>query len=606
MASLPPRQQSQRRVSPQQQDSHAQQTPQSPVRARSATSEDSQTLFINHPPTADDTKHTQDQPSLPTQTPLPGSREDPAVKTCWICFADSTEDTASTSPWRDPCPCALVAHEECLLDWIADLELPKNNRHHAIRQPKIECPQCKSEIKLARPRNYVVDAVRALERVGARTVTPGALTFLSASLYQSSLAWGMHSVYAVFGSEDGYRILRPLLRNAIRPPIEVYLDTPREAAQKMLGLILDHLVHWRLYVGLPLISPMLILSRTKLADSLLPVLPVLFFATSQHAVREPLDFTHWPPSAGLCFAVLPYVRAAYNAYYDRVWAAKVRRWTKEIQPRNGQDQNDADDDLQNPVAEEQIRADVDGENIFEVRIDGGIWDEWEELPAEAEQAPQHQPRRRQNQPAAAQAPPLAQPPVPDNDEEEEQADPPPDIADNRPQPIDPQVDQLMNDPPVQRPADPQPQQPEQPAPAPAAPAAPAAAAAGERRLSFSPTTLASTILGALLFPTLAGLSGDLLKLVLPAVYTTPAQLLRTTSFFGRKSAGVQSVKGGGFLSERWARSLVGGCLFVVIKDAVGLYVRWKMVEMHRRRRVLDYPAGQGGGRGERGRGRGRT
>ncbi|KAK0776961.1 hypothetical protein LTR75_016087 [Friedmanniomyces endolithicus] len=593
MASLLPRQHSQRRVAPEQQEPHAQQVPHSPVRVHSATSEDSQTLLIHDPTIIEDTQPAQEQRQQQTQhftgAPLPGSREDPDLKTCWICFADSTEDTPSTSPWRDPCPCALVAHEECLLDWIADLELPKNARHRAIRQPKIECPQCKSEIKLARPRNYVVDAVRAFERVGAKTVTPGALTFLSASLYQSSLAWGMHSIYAVFGSDDGYRILRPMLQNVIRPPIEVYLDTPRDAAEKMLGLIVDHLVHWRLYVGLPLISPMLILSRTTLADSLLPVLPVLFFATSQHAVREPLDFTHWPPSAGLCFAILPYVRAAYNSYYDRVWGAKIRRWTKEIQPRSGQAQDDADEGVQNPVAENQAQVDDDDGNIFEVRIDGGIWDEWEEPPAEAQQVPQ-QPRRRQNQ----QAPPLDQPPIQDDDDDE-QADPPPNIPDNRPQPIDPHADELMNGPPAERPVEPerQPNALPQQAPQQAVPAVAAAAAAGERRLSFSPTTLASTILGALLFPTIAGLSGDILKLLLPATWTT-AQLVRSTNFFGRRIAG-SSAKGP-FFSERWARSLVGGCLFVVVKDAVGLYVRWKMVEMHRRRRVLDY-AGEGGRRG---------
>ena len=44
----------------------------------------------------------------------------------------------------------------------------------------------------------------------------------------------------------------------------------------------------------------------------------------------------------------------------------------------------------------------------------------------------------------------------------------------------------------------------------------------------------------------------------------------------------------GLLQEKWGRSLVGGCLFVVVKDAVGLYVRWKMAQMHRGRRVLDY------------------
>ena len=38
--------------------------------------------------------------------------------------------------------------------------------------------------------------------------------------------------------------------------------------------------------------------------------------------------------------------------------------------------------------------------------------------------------------------------------------------------------------------------------------------------------------------------------------------------------------------------MVGGCLFVGIKDAVMLYVRWKMAQNHRRRRVLDHDGGK--------------
>ena len=43
----------------------------------------------------------------------------------------------------------------------------------------------------------------------------------------------------------------------------------------------------------------------------------------------------------------------------------------------------------------------------------------------------------------------------------------------------------------------------------------------------------------------------------------------------------------GLLQEKWGRSLVGGCLFVVLKDAVMLYVRWRSAKMHKERRVLD-------------------
>ncbi|KAK4570131.1 hypothetical protein LTR86_002211 [Recurvomyces mirabilis] len=573
MASLPPRQHSQRRSSPEQtSSSQPQPNSTSPARARSATSEDSQTLFVNHHQSPDQAEtpapddHQQQQPQQqPSQShPKPEEQARPSspnetrdIKTCWICFADSTEDTPTTSAWRDPCPCALVAHEECLLDWIADMEAPsKNARSRSIRAPRIECPQCKTEIKLSRSRDYVVEAVRGVERLGARSVTPGALAFLSAGVYQSSMLWGMHSIYAVFGVDDGYRILRPLLYNAMRAPLEVYAARPQEAARKLLGLVVDHLVHWRLYVGLPLITPMLILSRTHLANSILPVLPVLFFATQTHSSQEPMDFTQWPPSASLCFAVLPYVRQAYNICFEKVWGAKVKQWLQEVQPRSGAPQ----DEVEVGVREDQLdglEADEEEDNVFEVRIDGNIfWDDWEDPQQPEVQQPV---RLAQGQ----QAPPLNQPPAPTGDETG-QAQPPPNIRDDRPPP---------------------------PQPAPAAAPLPQAQPqqAPERRLAFSATTLAETILGALLFPTLAGLSGELLKFLLPISWTALPVAARMSSIFGgSRTSGAATASPTGILQTKWGRSLVGGCAFVVVKDAVLVYVRWRMASMHRGRRVLDY------------------
>ena len=105
------------------------------------------------------------------------------------------------------------------------------------------------------------------------------------------------------------------------------------------------------------------------------------------------------------------------------------------------------------------------------------------------------------------------------------------------------------------------------------------AAAGERRLSYSVTAIAETVLGALMFPTIAGISGELLRLCLPRSWTAPTM---ASGLFSRR------LPAKGLLQEKWGRSLVGGCLFVVLKDAVMLYVRWRMAQMHRNRKVLDY------------------
>lgn len=545
MASLPQQSQAPRRSSPGS-DSRTAHSP--PAQTPSARSEDSQTIFVNTPPNeaSDNQAQPPAQDATATAAQPTNPDDDPNVKKCWICFSDSTEDTPETSPWRDPCPCALVAHEECLLDWIADTEAPKNARGNGLAKPQISCPQCKTEIKLARPRDVVVEGMGAIERLAVRATTPAALSLLVNVVVQGSFAHGMHTVYRIFGSRDGVRILQPLLRTYWRPWFDFNLP-PRQVLNMLVHRMLYEAQHWRLYVGLPLITPLLIASRTRLADSILPVLPVLFFATQAHSpATSDLDFTSWPPSASMSFAVLPYIRAAYNHVYDRLWAAKVKQWDLEVQPRSTQpDQGNAG--AQPANAGGQVPAE-DDDNVFEVRIDGDIWNDWNE-DVVAEQAERPNDQQRQEMLNNAPAPPQQPPQEAGN----EAADPPPNIADNRP------------------PAIPQAQPAAQPA-------------GGERRLTFSPTAIAETVLGALIFPTVAEISGNLLKLALPTSWTAPGQVATTTGWFGSKMR--PGTKG--LLQEKWGRSLVGGCLFVVVKDAVVLYVKWRMAQMHRERRVLDY------------------
>lgn len=560
MASLPARRSSQRRSSPseQQPQQSTPQTNESPVRSRS---EDSQTIFVNKPEEERLGQQEQTEPSIVTAAG--NIDDDPSIKRCWICMSDSTEDTPQTSPWRDPCPCALVAHEECLLDWIADIEAPnRSSRNPGIAAPKIECPQCKSEIKLARPRDYIVDAVKMLERIGGRMVLPASGAGMITILSNISMSVGVHSIYAVFGASDGNRILQPITMNAIRPPVEVYAGVPGEAGKQIWRLIMDHAVHWRLYLGVPLITPILILSRTSLADQALPVLPIIFFASQAHSPDDALDLLQWPPSASFSFAILPYLRALYNTYYKTVWAEREQQWIKEVQPRA-----QAEDEVEGAGQGQQNAADDqgEGENVFEVRIDGGILDDWDADTDDEEEAARLVQEAADDVPAEPPVQPHAEP-VQDNVDAD--VAPAPVVPDDRGRERDQQPGQAAAQ--VQDAADQnqnQGQNQNQPAQV-------------QRRLSFSPTGVAETVLGALFFPTIAGLSGEALKLVLPRSWTTPPF---TSWWSGR---GVSQPKG--FFQSKWARSLVGGCLFIVFKDALMLYARWKTAQMHRRRRVVDH------------------
>jgi hypothetical protein len=96
----------------------------------------------------------------------------------------------------------------------------------------------------------------------------------------------------------------------------------------------------------------------------------------------------------------------------------------------------------------------------------------------------------------------------------------------------------------------------------------------EIRQDVSATLSADTIMGALLFPAVAAAMGEVLKVSLPAKWV------------GR-GVGV-GVGGRGLLMEKWGRSFVGGCLFVVLKDVVTLYCKWRKAKDFGKRKVMDY------------------
>jgi len=415
------------------------------------------------------------------------SKEEP--RKCWICYMDETEDTPLNSEWRSPCPCALTAHEACLLDWLADLENPRSRNRNG-RAAKMLCPQCKSEIVVSRPRSLIVDLVRSVERLAGRLVLPGMVFTLAGTIWAGCCAHGVYSMYLVFGTEDARRIIEDSADGSWSPGLNL---------------------------GLPLIPLVLIFSRTRYAEGLLPAIPVLFFATHNPGGHEP-DIDLWPPSAAMTFAALPYVKSFYNAFYERFFGKLERKWIAEVQPRAGEE--GADDGAQQDQGGGGGRVALgnvgDGQILMEIDLElqVGIGDANEE----PEQHPPGLPAGENQQGAGGAQGEQAQ-----NGQDQD--------------------GQIL----------------------------------GRRQddLIHETSNLADTVLGALLFPAISASMGGLLKLILPKSWTTPPPLLE---------------RGGkvGLLQSRWGRSVVGGCLFVLLKDALVLYCRWKLAQTHRKRRVLNY------------------
>jgi len=92
--------------------------------------------------------------------------------------------------------------------------------------------------------------------------------------------------------------------------------------------------------------------------------------------------------------------------------------------------------------------------------------------------------------------------------------------------------------------------------------------------------LASTIMGAMFFPAVSSLMGDLLRV------TLPSRLVTKPTLSGLDDA--LTMHATGLLQEKWGRTLVGGCLFVVLKDALILYSKWRKARTQGQRRILDY------------------
>ena len=486
IAPLPHRQQSPQRRSP---SPHAPDTTSSQRSRRSsipqsATSEDSQTVFLNHPSSSESSLKSGNKPRQPSPRPKPrrvSTSKEP--RKCWICFSDETEDSPTSSEWRSPCPCALTAHEACILDWVAAEETAGSK---VSETKKIQCPQCKAPITIARPRNLIVEGVNAIERAAGRLLLPFAMVTVLGTVITGCWMHGFSTVYLIFGPQD---------------------------AERLLGIDNRISMHSSWGMGLPFIPLTLCAARTTMADNILPILPIFYFASNSPTRDGPL----WPPSAAMTMATLPYIRAAYYEIYNRLLAPKEKAWTEEVKPRAGEDRENGAQGHENEEAPN--RDGGDGVN-FEVDLQLEIIEDGEE---EAEGA--QQPRDRQ----AA------------------------DLPAGEPQNNDFQIGGPMPHHHNHHHA---------------------AMPRGGGVLQIEARRATQSIIGALIFPSISAAMGVFLKAVLPRTWTTPPNRWESHPI--------------GFLQSRFGRSIAGGCLFIVLRDTLLLYSKYRLAQDHKKRRVVNY------------------
>lgn len=446
--------------------------------------DDSDPVFLNKDTSTSETLTDVTDKGAGRSVPTDSNQEEP--RKCWICYTDETEDSSLNSEWRSPCPCALTAHEACLLDWLADMENPRSRRRNGS-SAKMVCPQCKTDIIVTRPRSYIVDILRLVERVTGRLVLPGMVFTVAGTVWAGCCAHGAYSMYLVFGSEEAQKIL------------EGSVDGPWNPGMNL---------------GLPLIPLVLIFSRTRYAEGLLPAIPVLFFAAHNPGQEPDLDL--WPPTPAMTFAALPYVKSFYGALYDRIFGGLEKKWIAEVQPRAAEEIMDEVQQQDHAEGLGRFGDNANGQILMEIDLElqVGMGNDDEllddpalpaaENPDGADEAAQDGQAQGQNGGQNGQGLGLGR---------------------------------RQND------------------------------------LIHETSSLADIVLGALVFPAISASMGGLLKYILPKSWTTPSIVERNRL---------------GLLQSRWGRSVLGGCVFVMLKDALVLYCRWKLAQTHRRRKVLNY------------------
>ena len=431
-------------------------------------------------------------------------------------MADSSEDDPTSPPkWRSPCPCTLSAHEACLLEWLADKELSPSKASQDLR-----CPQCKSEIKIARPESRLLSIVKEWQRIVSELTMPAAAVVFATPVLLGLYHHGLWSVQLVFGKKEAGEILRQ--------------------AQ----------LHYGWQIGYGVIPIYLIAARTGFNRWLIPITEACLLSR-RLSLHQPWDIH--PLGATEVFLCLPLFQVIYDGLFKEVSRRLQRRWM-------GGSQLDREGPVE-PPNNQDADQDADEHVHFELNIEIGMDDD--EAPEHLHQMEDRQEAEMQND---VQAPNGAQ-------------DPEPPRAGHEP---------LQ----VGGPGNLQGAQPARDGNQQAEGNRPAAARAeanpwnGNRNdIVIEGSSLFRTLFGGLMFPAIASAMGGLLDLSLPT------SLTRTKTHFPFTFLGDHSKKG--LLQTQWGRAVVGGCLFVVAKDALTLLVKWRMAQNFRERRVLEWVGQRG-------------
>ncbi|OIW31688.1 hypothetical protein CONLIGDRAFT_667545 [Coniochaeta ligniaria NRRL 30616] len=515
-------------------------------------------------------------PSTPAAQPTPSADTQPYAHQCFICLLNDLE--TPTEPFVNPCPCTLEAHESCLLRWVAESE---SNRTSTSSKP-LRCPACHARIRVDEPPDAVVALRDTMSRSFAR-VSPYVLLSLVVGGGAVGSAWyGLLSAHLFAGPVATARWLGLQTLVNRRPSVPVWRWMPMWTFTAKI---------W----ALSLVGPALTIGRAIPAVGNILLVPASLMSAAILVSFD--DMPTWPPSPAWAATLFPFVSLTYSNIYYEFFGTFERRLNRALRARPAEEDREAlprregdvagqqgggegqqggdnqdqsvwaamwglgqavvglfhDQELQQEIVLEAevvphrrvqgdvaIQIEVGGEEQFDDEEAQAMAQEFQEILAEVDAVAGEQ-LQQQLRAAAEGAPPVPQvdnaEPAPQQQQQE--AAPAPQVQNNG-----------NND--------------DDPAPA----------GDNNRAVGGTLTDIMSSIALSLLYPSICFGVGEVLRVGLPRSWVT-----RPAPAWGSRPQAT------GLLQRRWGRSLVGGCMYVVLKDAFTLYAKYRQVQQKRKRKV---------------------
>ncbi|KDQ16911.1 hypothetical protein BOTBODRAFT_30290 [Botryobasidium botryosum FD-172 SS1] len=209
----------------------------------------------------------------------PPTLEDLRVKTCWICREEETIYDHPKSPrrWVHPCACTLVAHEQCLLEWVS---------MKTTKEPK--CPQCATPYTLIRPKARVLAFLNSLNAATVSFARGSSALVVGFGIFICSALYGAYALRLFFGWE---------------------------LAEQIVGG--DAIGGWSSFTWIKLsaipwaIAGMRLMDRMGYAPLVFLALPIFSrLEESTETTRRLL--TAFPPSPILTVVMIPFIRSIYK------------------------------------------------------------------------------------------------------------------------------------------------------------------------------------------------------------------------------------------------------------------------------------------------------